>query len=381
MTTKKQFIQEQLDNINARSTSRQVEAAKLFFAANSGDMTAKAKLAEGISTSDIPTLLEPSINITFLAQYAQQETVWDQIADVYEAPDFGRLEFGDFEIDASSLISNDGDEYVAGGLPVVGEYDEYPAVKFVTEQLNKDFDRKRGVKLRISWEALRRSGNVDIITRATEAFARMAALQEDISLAKEFVQVGAAAANAANWTGRQIAGNPDLTADGIGALSAALTASRNTVDPNGNKINAPSYKLVAGSALALPIANVQSITNLQVTDANGVYDVNPQATTGLFRSIIFPALDRVSGNNTDKFWFVLPEGMPRPQLWQVFLQGQRQPLISVKDSGHFSLGGGEVPVREGSFDVDDIQTRARHIVDSVAIDLTGSVYSTGAAAA
>ena len=217
MTTKKQFIQEQLDRISERSSNRQIEAAKLFMAAKAGDMTAKAKLAEGISTSDIPTLLEPTINITFLAQYAQQETVWDQIADVYEAPDFGRLEFGDFEIDASALISNDGDEFVAGGLPVVGEYDEYPAVKFVTEQLNKDFDRKRGVKLRISWEALRRSGNVDIITRATEAFARMAAMQEDISLAKEFVTVGAAGVNAENWTGRGIAGNPDLTADGIGA--------------------------------------------------------------------------------------------------------------------------------------------------------------------
>jgi hypothetical protein len=377
MSTKKQFIQEQLNVIEERSTKRQIEAAKLFFAAKQGDMLAKVKIAEGISTSDIPTLLEPTINVTFLAQYAEQPTVWDQIADTYEAPDFGALEFGDFQIDGSSLISNDGDEFVNGGLPVVGEYDEYPAVKFVVERLEKDFDRKRGARMRISWEALRKSGNVDIIGRATEAFARMAAHQEDISLAKQFLEVGTGAANADNWAGREITGNPDISADGIGALSAALEESRATLDPSGNPIVASSYKLVYGSALDMPIRKVLGINNIQVTDANGVYETNPQLVTGLFRPIMFPTLDKVGGSGASKTWFILPEAMPRPQLWQVFLQGNRAPLITVKDSGHFSLGGGEVPVREGSFTEDDIQTRVRHIVDSVAVDLTASLYSDG----
>jgi hypothetical protein len=43
-----------------------------------------------------------------------------------------------------------------------------------------------------------------------------------------------------------------------------------------------------------------------------------------------------------------------------------------------SLAGGEVPVREGSFDEDDIQTRVRHIVEAVNVTNDGFVYSTGA---
>jgi hypothetical protein len=54
-------------------------------------------------------------------------------------------------------------------------------------------------------------------------------------------------------------------------------------------------------------------------------------------------------------------------------------MISVKDSGQFMLSGGAVPFREGSFEEDDIQTRVRHVVDAAAVDLSGSLVSTGLA--
>ena len=118
--SKIQFVENAIAQIEERSTKRQKEAAKLFFAATSGDLRAKLMLQEGISSSDIPTVLQPTINLTFLAQYAAQPTVWDQIATEYMVDDFGPIKFADFQIDPSTLTANNGSEYFAGGLPVVG---------------------------------------------------------------------------------------------------------------------------------------------------------------------------------------------------------------------------------------------------------------------
>ena len=184
MTDRKLMIENAIENINRTATDRQVEAGRLYLGARQGDQKARHALIEGISTSDIPTLLAPAINVEFLANYANMPVVWNEIAEtVIDAPRFGTVEFGGFDFDVSSLPAvNDGDKYVGAGLPGVGELGEYPAVSFSTEQLNADL-RKNGVRLRISWEAILNSGNVDIIGRATEAFARYAAVQEDIALA------------------------------------------------------------------------------------------------------------------------------------------------------------------------------------------------------
>jgi hypothetical protein len=227
----------------------------------------------------------------------------------------------------------------------------------------------------MSWESLRKVGNFDMLGKFTDAFATYAAKQEDIALAQLFVT--SAGAVGGDWAGKGLTGNPALTSDGYGALGDALAASRaQTVD--GVPVSATTYKLIYGAALAPTVDRILSISNLQVTDANGVYDVNASLVTGKFRPIEFNTMDLVSGGNTDGFWFVVPEGQARPQFLEVFLEGMRAPMISVKDSGHFSLAGGVVPVREGSFDEDDVQTRVRHVVDAVSVDLTGSVYSTGA---
>jgi len=61
----------------------------------------------------------------------------------------------------------------------------------------------------------------------------------------------------------------------------------------------------------------------------------------------------------------------------VFLEGNRQPLVSVKDSGHFSLSGGAVPFREGNFEVDDVETRGRHVVGAALVTPEKVVASDG----
>jgi hypothetical protein len=376
------LVEQAIAKIEDKATSRQKEATKLLVAATQGDLRAKLALQEGISTSDIPTLLTPAINVIFLAQYAAQEKTWNQIANKYVVDNFGPIKFADFTIDPSSLLSGVGEEYIAGGLPKVGEYDEYPAVKYTATDLSKSLEGKHGVRARLSWETLSKVGNFDIIGQFTQKFAEYAAMQEDIALAKLFV-TSAGAANAI-WSGRNIVANATLgtTANpalSLPALDAALTQSRKA-RVNGNPVITSNYKLITGSGLATTVANLKSVTTTRRTVGADLLEINASVITSPFNPVMFPTLDLVSGSTTDKFWFVVPENAARAAFLEIFLSGAEVPLISVKDSGQFSLSGGAIPFREGSFDEDDIQTRVRHVVDAVPLELAGSVYSNGTAA-
>lgn len=367
------MVEQEIARIEERATKRQIEAAKLLTNAMSGDLRAKTMLQEGISSSDIPTVLEPAINVIFLAQYAAEPVVWDQIADTYEAPNFGVIRFGDFQVDPSALLDGSGEEFIEGGLPRVGEYEEYPAVPFVTEQLDRDLDKKYGIRARMSWESLRRTGNFDILGQMTQKFAQYAARQEDIALAKLFVKTDGTVGE--GFAGKGITGNPTLNLD---ALEAAMEQSRQD-KVGGNRVIAPRYKLVYGTSLAMTVRELFAIQQIEREVGNETRTLNPSFITSPFNPIEFNALDTVSGGQTDGFWFVIPELTTRPYFWEVFLQGNRTPLISIKDNGHFSLAGGDVPVRDGSFDEDDVQTRIRHVVDAFVITKDGLRYSDGTA--
>jgi len=364
-------VEQEIAKIEERSTKRQIEAAKLLTNAVAGDLRAKVMLQEGISSSDIPTVLEPAINVIFLAQYAAEQNVWDQIADEYQADNFGTIRFGDFQVDPSDLTSNAGEEFISGGLPKVGEYEEYPAVSFTTTQLDKEFDGKHGVRARMSWESLRRTGNFDMIGQMTAKFAQYAARQEDLALAKLFVT--SAGAVGSGFSGKGLASNPALSLD---ALETAMASSReDTV--GGNRVVASNYKLVYGTSLAMTVRELFALQQIRKTSGSEETIFNPSIITSPFNPIEFNALDTVSGGQTDNFWFVIPDLNVRPYFWEVFLQGARTPLISIKDNGHFALGGGEVPVRDGSFDEDDVQTRVRHVVEAYNITQDGLRYSDG----
>lgn len=367
MTDRKLMIENAIENINRNANERQVEAGRLYLGALQGDQKAKHALIEGISTSDIPTLLAPAINVQFLANYASQPVVWNEIAEtIIDAPRFGTVEFGGFDFDVDSLKGvHDGDEYVGAGLPGVGEYGEYPALGFTTEQLDADL-RKNGVRLRISWEAIMNSGNVDIIGRATEAFARYAAEQEDIALAKQFVgtdaTINASFVEANDGTNP----NPALTLESLEKVLAQ--ASRINVG-TGRHVNARSFRLVTTGALAQTARQILSTTEVRRTDGTSTLIQSP--ALGNVNYTNFWALDAVGSSATagatDDYWFVVPQGTSRPAFAEVFLAGYRTPLITIKDSGQFTLAGGAVPSREGSFESDDIEVRGRHVVGAAAI--------------
>jgi hypothetical protein len=382
MSNKITLVENAIARIEENTTKRQMEAAKLYFAAKEGDVRARVTLQEGISSSDVPTLLQPAINVEFLSKYAVQPVVWNQIADEKQLEFNTEYKFGNFTIDASALKDVDGSAHTVGGLPVVPEYAEYPAVKFTTSSSSMTLRDKKGIRARLSWEALRKSGNFDMINEFTSYFAVAAAREEDFVLAKQFVTSGGAAGSA--WSGKGISGNPSLSGDvnlALEALGDAKQASR-LFKVDGNPIGVNQWKLVYGTGLSATVDklfNLQGVSHRQdTTDGTIDFAVNPGVYTGGITPVEFPALDTVSGGTTDDFWFLVPVNTVRPNFYEFFLIGERTPLISIKDSGHMSLAGGEVPVREGSFDEDDIQTRVRHLVEAGTMNSDGFVYSTGA---
>src|SRR5699024_8467043 len=138
---------------------------------------------------------------------------------------------------------------------------------FTTEELQAQL-RKNGVRLRISWEAIRRLGNFDIIGRSTRAFAEFAAQQEDVALAKQFIS----AAGVVNPGISSVTGNPALD---LAALAAAK-AQIGTATVNGNRIAASGYKLVTGTALSTTAEDVLSIRSVRRTDGSDEYDIAPR---------------------------------------------------------------------------------------------------------
>lgn len=380
MTDRKLMIENAIEDINRKATERQLEAGRLYLGALSGDQKAKHALIEGISTSDIPALLAPAINVQFLANYAAQPVVWNEIAEtVIDAPRFGNVEFAGFDFDVDSLksLTANGDQYVGAGLPAVGELAEYPALSFTTEQLNVDLN-KNGVRLRISWEAILNSGNVDIIGRATEAFARYAAEQEDIALAKQFVGT-TGTINSQFVVANDGAPNPALT---LASLEKAIAQASRINVGTGRHVNARSYRLVTTSALAQTARQILSTTEVRRTQGSNLLIQSP--ALGNVNYTDFWALDAVgsytTAGATDAYWFLVPQGTTRPAFAEVFLSGYRTPLITIKDSGQFNLSGGAVPSREGSFELDDIEVRGRHVVSAAAIAPTIVVRSNGTGA-
>lgn len=364
MTDRKLLIENAIADIDRTATDRQREAGEHYLKALTGSMQSKHWLQEGIATSDIPELLAPAINVQFLAQYAEYPTVWqDIVEDTINSPTLGGIEFGDFNFSAADLVGiHDGEQFTGFGLPGVAEYGEYPAVNFETSELEADL-RKAGIRLRVSWESLVKLGNFDMIGRATRWFARKASEQEDNKLARQFVST----AGVINTGFTDVTGNPALS---LAALETAIGQSSSaTID--GAPIGVSSWKLVVPPALAQTARDVLSITRIQRTDGSDVFDVTPN--TGGVSPVVFNALTAVGGLTNE--WFLVPQGTAQPAFVEIFLEGYRTPLISIKDSGHFTLGGGAVPARSGNFEIDDVETRARHVVDAATVQLAGVMNS------
>jgi len=367
-SNRKQMIEGALDNIQRNATQRQLEAGRDLMQALSGDRKAGLRLAEAISTSDIPSFMTPAVNAIFLAEFADTPVMWDTIADEYRTDRFQNIEWYGFDFDPSALEGiNDGDEYVGYGLPGVAELGEYPAASFATETLEGEL-RKHGIRIRMSWETSLKTGSFEWLPRAARQLARWAAEQEDIALVKEFIS----SAGVVNTGFADAPANPVLSYQ---ALEAAMLQSQSVL-VNGRRTNASSFQLVTGYGLSLTARDILNTTSIERTDGSDAYTINP--SLGAIGYTAWDALDKFGGSTVDDYWFVVPKGTARPAFLELFHEDNRTPLVSLKDPRHFSVAGGALQPLDGSFELDDVEARVRHVVGAVALTPEIVVASTGA---
>lgn len=360
-------------------TSRHIEAAKVLEGALRGDRMDKLKLQEGISTSDLPVQLTPTINKILLENYASAPKVWDKFATKMVLDDFRAQPYLNLKYEDEGK-NNAGDTFREGSLPTVGEYDEYPTAGWFSTTESSMQLKKSGQRIRFSWEAIVNDGNIGLLERLPIELGLKAAGKEDEEVTKQLVS--GSGLNTANFN----SGNGNLFnfALTLENLELAIQAA-NTQVYNGKTITPVSrFALVIPQALELTARKILAVQSVQTDVTTG--DVATRTITGnpigsQVEIVVNPWIKTIN-SGADAYWFLIPvpSATLNPSVALGFLRGYETPELRIKMNGGTFLGGGDVPARDGSFDNDDFEMRIRHIATGGFIVPAGTIASRGGAA-
>lgn len=362
-------------------------------AASKGNYVAQAQLKEAVSTSDFPAVFTDIKSAQLQAKYALAENrFWQKLARKITVPNFLPQSFIDLGWDDAAfdniLATNGGKRTIPGSLPNVPEGTEYPtAFKLYssTEQLEI---RKSGSRIPFTFEAII-NDQWSIVDDLPNWLLRTALDSEDIEVTELLTQgdgPNPAYFNAQNNNllkfGTNTDGQAALTRD---TLKAALKqANSHKAGPNNNRtVKFTKFAVVVSSAAYQDVLDiVNGPKQFIVTDGNLQYTETFDFGVA-FEVVENPWLDAIDTEHGSTAWYVVPfngDGV-RTSLGLGFLNGHDSPELRVHNETGLYLGGGAVPVREGSFLNDTWELRIRHIYGGVALNGgIGTVASTGEAA-
>ena len=336
-------------------TEAQARAGEMLLDALDGDVRAKSRLTEAISTSDIPVQLRPTLTRMAETAYNEVESTWTDYATRDTTPDFESHRAFTFEWDDKFIPSEkDGKEFYSGGLAPVGELGEYPSLTMSASQTDIQ-TRKNGVRVPISWEAIVRSGNFGLIPKAIAEMGKRAKRQENYEAARQLVD--ASGVNAKNFNaknGNVLKGNPALSIDALEKAIAELAIVKNA---KGVRVASPTkFNLLVPSTLKGLADAIVGIDKFTVTEGGLTYD-KPNTVAGRINKVIeIPEFTVIGGDKADTAWFLLPTtDWDKPGVVNVFLEGYETPQVFVRNTHN---GNPE----DGDFDHDAYDTKMRHVV-------------------
>lgn len=350
---------------------RVLKAWKLFENASDGSYLAKHKLGEAMTTSDFPILFAAALDTKLLAAYNAITPVWQGFATKDVVPDFR----------SSSWIDILGGQ---GALDPVGEGSPYPRAKLV-ERGGSYYVAKYGKTLGFTWEMFK-NDRLNAFRTAPQRLAVAAREMEDRIATMQLTDGNGPNANIFGATAgigqggatfsTLLTGNPALTEDSFGD---AILAISTRVDYDGRPVAPTGIVLVVPPALEQEALRIVAATEIEETvGSTKVRRRNPYA--GRARVVVNPWLNVLdAGANKATNWFVLPDpnSNGRPAVVLAFLAGHEAPDLRVKNDQGTRVGGGAIPVEEGSFEFDTIDYRVRHVLGGGSVDANAALYSEG----
>ena len=354
-------------------TPKQAHAAELLSEALTGSGLARdravLKIQESIGTTDLPVQLSPALTSIFMTGFDEVETTWDKYAGKLVVDDFESNDYYTFEWDDSDIPSKkDGREFYTDGLAPVGEFGEYPVIRFSASGL-KLSTAKRGVQIGFSWEALRRNGKINLLKSALTQFGSRSKKTENLEAANQLVT--ASGVNTKNFK-TNVDGNPELN---MHTVEAALEQLFNTTNAKGRRLRTPSsYNLIVPSSLYGQAQGIFTAREIQRTDpvTNDIITMGNPVAGRIANVVEVPEIQDIVGANANKAWFLIPAKGPAENnsIVNVFLSGHESPKVFVKRDTN-------ADPEEGSYENDSYATKVRHVVKGGFIPNVATLYSDG----
>lgn len=330
----------------------------------------RREIREAFTTADFTLAVFAAIDTKTLDSYDALPAKWREYTDVMTVPDFR----------PTRLLRK---WFETVGLKLVPELTEYPTAGASGHAVDWISVAKYGLRDAFSWEAWINNTAIDEIQNAPQKYANAAAETETINALANLLNIDPATNTASGFnTGffKSANGNaPDTRKLNADNLDDVLDALVQKVPADKKRLVVPpDFQVVIPKALERQMQRILNLREIRVTEGSQqkVYD-NYLKTVDY---TVEPMLDAILTSNRATSWFVVPKpGSRRPASFAAFLRGYEAPDLRYKANAGQRIGGGEISPLEGSFEIDDIQTRVRHIVGHQPGDPTFTYASDGSA--
>lgn len=331
----------------------------------------RVQLSESFSTSDFKLAAFKELDTEMLAQYETLPSAWQQYCDTTLVSDFR----------PKRLVGRRGTGF---GLARIPEATEYPDGHDYSAEAYAITVAKYGRRRSLTWEAWLNNEAIDEIEDIPAALAREAsetdtlvAVSNLLALTGDGIKTPWSASGVNTGFFKTANGNAPtalpLTADNLKAVLDGMAVKK----VNGRTVTAPSLRVVIPKALEAQMKAIIAVTEVRRVDGQ-VETREPNPLAGL-DYVVEPALDMLNTHaKAATTWFVVPKpGSARPALWVAGLRGHEQPDLRVKADQGNRIGGGAISFDEGSFEIDTIDWRVRHVKGAQTADALFTYCSLG----
>jgi len=329
-------------------------------------------LQEAMTTSDFPLFFGDIIDRSVLASYREYPSTWKNYVKVGTVPDFRQVKRFTFQGAEGLLLQ-------------VGELNEYKEAALTEAKYNYAV-KKYGRKMAFSWEA-GINGDLDLLNDLPVRLGRAARRSEQRFVTDLFFgTTGPDTTFFAAGNANVITSNPALS---IAALQTAMTVLAAQTDSDGEPIFIEAVELVVPPALEITARNILNAVQIELNTSGGNITglanssgveqrlITQNWMRSRVRLNVDPYIPLIATTNGNTSWMLVANpASGRPAAEIGYLRGHAEPEVFMKEPNARRVGGASSPM-DGSFELDAIEYKVRHVFGGVLQDPKMAVASNG----